>query len=98
VLAFAATPIALALLVYWPVRIGVYGADLFRTGGADGHGAGAVFAWIFYAFVLWALALMLVGVRTVHGWSWGRSFAGVAFAAAIAGGLALLVSLLYALG
>jgi hypothetical protein len=98
VLAFAATPIALALLVYWPVRIAVYGADLFRTGGADGRGAGTVFAWIFYAFVLWALALLLVGVRTVHGWGWSRSLAGVAFASAIAGGLALLVSLLYAFG
>jgi Yip1 domain len=98
VLAFAATPIALALLVYWPVRIAVYGRDLFRTGGADGHGAGEVLAWVFYAFVLWALALLIVGVRTVHGWTWGRSLAGVAFAAAIAAGLALLVSLLYALG
>ena len=98
VLAFAATPIALALVVYWPVRIAVYGANLFKTGGADGHGAGVVFAWIFYAFVLWALALLLVGVRTVHGWSWGRSLAGVGFAAAIAAGLALLVSLFYAFG
>jgi hypothetical protein len=98
VLAFAATPLALALVAYWPVRIGVYGAELFRTGGADGRGAGIVLAWAFYAFVVWALALLLVGVRTVHGWSWGRSLAGVAFASAIAGGLALLVSLLYALG
>jgi hypothetical protein len=98
VLAFAVTPIALALLVYWPVRIAVYGADLFRTGGADGRGAGIVFAWIFYAFIVWALGLLLVGVRTVHGWSWGRSLAGVAFASAIAGGLVLLVSLLYAFG
>ena len=98
VLAFAATPIALALLVYWPVRIAVYGEDLFRTGGADGRSAGIVFAWIFYGFVLWALALLLVGVRTVHGWSWGRSLAGVAFASGIAAALALAVSVLYAFG
>jgi hypothetical protein len=98
VLAFAVTPIALALLVYWPVRIAVYRADLFRSGGADGRGAGIVFAWIFYAFIVWALVLLLVGVRTVHGWSWGRSLAGVAFASAIACGLVLLVSLLYAFG
>src|SRR3989449_1601761 len=43
VLAFAAVPIALALFVYWPIRIVVYGWDLFRTGGArhacgDGRG------------------------------------------------------------
>ena len=51
-----------------------------------------------YGFVLWALALLLVGVRTVHGWSWGRSLAGVAFASGIAAALALAVSVLYAFG
>ena len=98
VLAFAATPIALALFVYWPVRIAVYGGELFRTGGADGRGAGVIFAWLFYAFLLWAFALLIIGVRTVHGWTWARSFAGVAFAGAIAAGLALAVSVLYAFG
>lgn len=98
VLAFAAMPIALALIVYWPVRIAVYGSALFRTGGADGHGAGTVFAWVFYAFVLWSLGLLVIGVRTVHGWTWARSLAGVGYATAIAVALALLVSLLYAFG
>ena len=98
VLAFAATPIALALFVYWPVRIAVYGGDLFRTGGTDGRGAGAATAWIFYGFVLWALVLLIIGVRTVHGWSWGRSLAGVAFTAFIAAALAVAVSVLYAVG
>ena len=97
-LAFAAAPIALALFIYWPFRIAVYGTDLFRTGGADGRGAGDVTAWLFYGFVFWALALLIVGVRTVHGWTWGRSVAGVTFAAAIAAGLAIAVSVLYALG
>jgi hypothetical protein len=97
-LAFAVTPIALALFVYWPVRLAVYGGDLFRSGGADGDGTGAATAWIFYAFVVWALALLVVGVRTVHGWGWGRSLAGVAFATVIAAGLAFAVSVLYAFG
>jgi len=95
-LAFAATPIALALFVYWPIRIGVYGVQLFRTGGADGRGAGHVTAWIFYAFVLWALVLLVVGVRTIHGWTWGRALAGVAYATGITAVLAVVVSLLYA--
>lgn len=95
-LAFAATPIALALFVYWPIRIGVYRVQLFRTGGADGHGAGSVTAWIFYAFVIWALVLLVVGVRTIHGWTWGRSLAGVAYATGIAAALAVVVSVLYA--
>jgi hypothetical protein len=97
-LAFAAAPLALALFVYWPVRIAIYGEDTFRSGGGDGGTAGTVLAWVFYVFVLWALALLVVGVRTVHGWSWGRSLVGVAFAAGIAGGLAVAVSVLYALG
>jgi hypothetical protein len=95
-LAFAATPIALALFVYWPIRIAIYGGDLFRTGGADGRGAGEALAWVFYAFIAWALVLLVVGVRTVHGWSWGRSLAGVAIASAIAAGLAIAVGVLYA--
>ena len=97
-LAFAATPVALALFLYWPVRIAVYGSDLFRTGGTDGGRAGTVMAWVFYAFVVWGLALLLVGVRTVHGWTWARSAAGVGVAAGIAGALAVGVGLLYALG
>jgi hypothetical protein len=96
-LAYAAVPVALSLFVYWPVRISVYGWDLFRTGGADGHGSGDIFAWAFYAFAVWALALLVVGVRTVHGWSWTRSVAGVAFTALIAAALAVAVSVLYAL-
>ena len=98
VLAFAAAPIALALFIYWPVRIALYGADTFRRGGADGGTAGTALAWVFYAFLLWALALLVVGVRTVHGWSWRRSLVGVAFAPAIAAALAVAVSVLYAFG
>ena len=98
VLAFAAVPIALALVLYWPIRIAVYGSDLFRTGGADGRGAGELVAWIFYGFVIWSLGLLLVGVRTVHGWTWARSIAGVAWAAAIGVGLAVALTLLYAAG
>jgi hypothetical protein len=97
-LAFAATPIALGLFVYWPIRIAVYGGDLFRSGGPDGHGAGEATAWLFYGFVVWALVLFVIGVRTVHGWTWARSVAGVAFTAAIAAGLAVAVGVLYAVG
>ena len=57
-----------------------------------------VFAWAFYLFPIWAVVLLVIGVRTVHGWSWWRSIAGVAFTTAIAAALALAVSLLYAVG
>jgi hypothetical protein len=96
-LAFAATPVALALFVYWPFRIGVYRVELFRTGGADGRGAGSVTAWLFYAFVIWAVVLLVIGVRTIHGWTWGRALGGVAYATGITAVLAVVVSVLYAL-
>ena len=97
-LAFAAAPIALALFVYWPIRMAIYGENLFRSGGADGRGAGPAVAWLFYGFVAWAVVLLVVGVRTVHGWTWSRSVAGVAVTAAFGGVLAVGVSLLHAFG
>jgi hypothetical protein len=97
-LAFSVVPIALALFLYWPIRIALYGGDLFRTGGTDGHGAGPALAWVFYGFVIWSLALLVVGIRTVQGWTWARSLAGVAFASVIAAGLAVALTLLYAFG
>jgi hypothetical protein len=97
-LAFASAPVALALFVYWPVRIAIYGEDLFRFDGSDGGTIGTVFAWLFYVFLLWALVLLVIGVRTVHGWTWARAIAGVSWAAAIGVGLAVALTLLYAAG
>jgi hypothetical protein len=82
VLALASAPLALALLTFWPIRIAVYGQDLFRTGGDDYGRGDAVFGAIFLCFVGWSVWLLLVGVRTVHGWTWGRASATVALAAA----------------
>jgi hypothetical protein len=67
VLAFASAPVALSLLVLWPVRLAVYGEDLFRTGGSD-HGAGnTIFVVLELLFVAWSLVLLVMGLRTVHG-------------------------------
>jgi hypothetical protein len=96
-LAFAATPIALALVLYWPVRIAIYGEDLFRGGGADGTTGGRVLASIFYVFVAWAVVLLLIGIRTVHGWTWRRSLGAVVVAAVVGAALAFALSVLYAL-
>lgn len=97
-LAFASAPVALALFTYWPLRLSIYGADLFRFGGGDGGTVGTAFAWVFYGFLVWGLALLVLGVRTVHGWSWQRSLAGVGLAAGITAALAVAVTVLYALG
>src|SRR6266511_4039400 len=40
---FAAAPLALSLLVLWPVGLAVFGGDLFRTGGSDDGAGGELF-------------------------------------------------------
>jgi hypothetical protein len=93
VLGFAAAPVALSLFLYWPVRIAVYGGDLFRTGGSDYGTGDAVFGWIFAGVFAWSAALLVIGVRTVHAWSWLRAAAAVTPAVALPVLLALLTSL-----
>jgi hypothetical protein len=97
-IAFAAAPIALALFTYWPVRLAIYGGQLFRFNGGDDSTVGTGFAWFFYVFLLWSLVLLVIGVRTVHGWTWRRTLAAVGYAAGITAVLAAVVTLLYALG
>ena len=83
ILAFAAAPLALSLVV-WPIRLAVYGGDVFRAGGSDSGIGNAVFVAVELGFAAWALALLAVGVRTVHGWSWQRALEGVALGVVIA--------------
>lgn len=93
VLALAATPLALSLLTFWPVRIAVYGQDLFRTGGDDYGRGDAIFGGIYLGFVAWSVLLLVIGVRAVHGWTWGRAAAAVALAAAFPALIVLATSL-----
>lgn len=93
VLALAAAPLALSLLTLWPVRIIVYGQDLFRTGGDDYGRGDAIFGAVFVGFLAWSGLLLLVGVRAVHGWTWARAAGAVALAAAFPALLVLATSL-----
>ncbi len=62
-LAFASAPVALSLFLVMPIRLAVYGEDVFRSGGSD-HGAGAsAFYVVELVFVAWSLALLLLGLR-----------------------------------
>jgi hypothetical protein len=82
IVAFAAVPLALSLLLVLPLRLALYGGDTFRSSGADeGAGEAAVLA-LQLGFSVWSAALVVLGVRVVHGWSWGRSL--VATGAAVA--------------
>jgi hypothetical protein len=83
VLTLSATPLALALFTLWPIRIAVYGQDLFRTGGNDYGPGDRAFGGLLYLAFAWSAVLLVIGVRSVHGWSWGRSLATVGLAAAL---------------
>jgi hypothetical protein len=93
VLALAAAPLALSLLTLWPVRILVYGQDLFRTGGDDYGRGDTIFGAMFLGFIAWSGLLLLVGVRAVHGWTWARTAGAVALAALFPALLVLATSL-----
>jgi hypothetical protein len=80
VLAFAAAPLALSLFVVWPLRLAIYGSDTFRTGGSDEGLGPVVFEAVTGGFVLWSVALLVLGVSVVHGWAWVRALVAVALA------------------
>jgi hypothetical protein len=73
VLAFACVPLACSLLA-WPVRLAVYGEDAFRSGGSDSGAAGMhVFEALEYVALAWCAGLLVLGLRTIEGWSWPRA-------------------------
>jgi hypothetical protein len=88
ILAFAAVPIALSL-VLWPVKLALYGSALFHRGGADAGTGGTVFTVLGLAFAAWAVALLVVGVRAAQGWTWGRAAVAVLAASLIPAALVL---------
>src|SRR5688572_27110656 len=81
VLGFSAAPLALSLLLLWPVRLIVFGGDSFRQGGAD-EGAGYwIFTGLSIAFAVWAGVLLVLGVSVVQRWTIGRAAVSVALIA-----------------
>jgi hypothetical protein len=81
--ALSSAPLALALVTLWPLRIAIYGNVLFRTGGTDWGPGDRTFGGFVYFAYAWSAVLLLVGVRSVHGWSWARSLATLALAVAL---------------
>ena len=57
------------------MQLALFGADRFRRLGSDEGDAGRVFDLLTLGFAVWSAALLLIGVRAVHGWSWWRSLA-----------------------
>lgn len=76
-LALAAVPLVLSLVLL-PVRLALYGGDIFRSGGSDSGSGAHVFPVLEAGFGVWSLVLLGIGVRLVYGWSWPRSMSAVA--------------------
>jgi hypothetical protein len=91
VLAFAAVPMALSL-VLWPFKLALYGSDWFHAGGRDAGLGGGIFDLLTYAFFVWALILLVIGIRAVHGWTWARAAAAAGLSLALPLAFALIVS------
>ena len=94
VVGFAFAPVALSLVVVWPIALVAFGGDLFRTGGEDAGAGGALVVSAMLAFGVWAVALLAIGIRAVHGWTWARALATLGLAAAPVALLVAVVTLL----
>jgi hypothetical protein len=76
-LALAAVPLTFSLVLL-PVRLALYGGDIFRSAGSDAGSGAHVFTVLEAGFALWALVLLAIGIRSIHGWTWPRSLSAVA--------------------
>jgi hypothetical protein len=68
-LAFAAAPLVLGLVLVWPLRLAVYGSDTFRTGGDDTGSGVTTFDAALALFAAWALGLLVYGISVLERWS-----------------------------
>jgi hypothetical protein len=62
VLGLAMAPVALSLLTVWPVRLAIYGEDVFRTGGSDTGAGDKLFEALIVGSFAWAFALVALGL------------------------------------
>lgn len=62
VLGLALAPVALSLLTVWPVRLAIYGEDVFRSGGSDTGAGDTVFELLIVGSVAWSFALIALGL------------------------------------
>ena len=80
----ATAPFVLVLVLAVPVRVGLFGTDLFRDTGSDSGPGGDVFIALDALALAWALVLALIGIRATQRWSWGRSASALGIAAMFA--------------
>jgi Yip1 domain len=78
ILAFAAAPLVLGLVVVWPLRLAVQGSDLFRSGGSDTGAASTLFQVLLGLFAVWSLGLLVYGISVVERWTYLRAVVSLA--------------------
>jgi hypothetical protein len=78
ILAFAAAPLVLGLILVWPVRLAVHGSDVFRSGGEDTGAAVTAFNAALGLFAAWALGLLVYGISVVERWTFVRAVVSLA--------------------
>ena len=62
VLGFASAPLALSLLLVWPLRLAIYGDDVFRSGGSDTGTGDVIFDLLILASYAWTFGLVAFGL------------------------------------
>jgi hypothetical protein len=92
VLAFAAVPLALSLLVVAPAALLAYGDDWFRSGGADEGAGGDVLLGGGLAFGAWSVGLLVLGLRETLGLPWLGVLGTVLLGGVLLAGVAVLPS------
>lgn len=70
IVAFAALPLAVSLVVTVPAITLAFGWDWFRTAGEDGGTGRDVVVGIGLAFAVWSLGLVALGLRTTFALPW----------------------------
>ena len=62
VVGLASVPLVVCLVLVWPVRLAIYGDDVFRSDGSDTGAGDAAFEALVVASFAWSLALVAVGL------------------------------------
>jgi Yip1 domain len=62
VVGLAMAPVALTVLTVWPVRLAIYGEDVFRSGGSDSGVGDKLFEALIVGSFAWAFALVALGL------------------------------------
>jgi hypothetical protein len=66
IVGMAMAPVALSLIVVWPVRLGIYGEDVFRTGGSDTGAGDKLFELLVVGSFAWSFALVALGLMELR--------------------------------